>query len=142
MKNFFERLKGLGGDVRDLKGIRLGAIGPKTAGRLKQFGLKVDAFPDEYRAEALADAVGEVKGTRVLLARAEEARDVLPKTLKQRGAFVQVAPVYRTVKNRRIAGDVKKRLAERRSGCGDVYVLLHRARFHAAFQCPGTPAHF
>ncbi len=107
---FFNRLKAQGGDVRDLKGIRLGAIGPKTSARLEAYGLKVDAFPEEYRAEALAEVVGEVKGCRVLVARAQEARDVLPKTLEARGAAVTVAPVYRTLKTHRISLDVKKRL--------------------------------
>jgi uroporphyrinogen III methyltransferase/synthase len=110
VSSFFNRLKTLGGDVRDLKGIRIGAIGPKTSSRLQSLGLRVDAFPEEYRAEALADVVGEVKGCRVLLARAEQARDVLPKTLQARGAHVTITPVYRTIKTRRTVGDLKKRL--------------------------------
>jgi uroporphyrinogen III methyltransferase / synthase len=113
VKSFFERLAASGGDVRDLKGIRLGAIGPKTSGRLEQLGLKVDVFPEEYRAEALAEAIGDVKGSRILLARAEDARDVLPKTLEQNGAMVTVAPVYRTFKVRRLAPEVKQRLLDR-----------------------------
>ena len=44
---FFSRLKTLKGDIRDLKGVRIGAIGPKTSSRLEAFGLKVDAFPEE-----------------------------------------------------------------------------------------------
>lgn len=107
---FFNRLKTLGGDVRDLKGVRIGAIGPKTSSRLQALGLRVDAFPEEYRAEALAEVVGEVRGCRVLLARAEQARDILPKTLEARGATVTIAPVYRTLKARRLAGEIKKRL--------------------------------
>lgn len=107
---FFQRLKTLGGDIRDLKGPRIGAIGPKTSLRLTSLGLKVDAFPDEYRAEALADVIGDVKGCRILLARAEKARDILPKTLESRGARVTVATLYRTLKPRRLPMDVKKRL--------------------------------
>ena len=68
--------------------------------------------------KALANVVGEVKGSRVLLARAEEARDVLPKMLEQKGALVTVAPVYRTVKLRRAPADVKRRLLE-----GDIDVV-------------------
>jgi uroporphyrinogen III methyltransferase/synthase len=133
VKSFFDRLKFLGGDVRDLKGIRLGAIGPKTSGRLTQLGLKVDAFPDEYRAEALAEVVGEVKGCRVLLARAEQARDVLPETLQKKGAAVTIAPVYRTVKARRPAPDVKRRLLE---GGVDVVTFTSSSTVH------GFMAHF
>jgi len=107
---FFQRLKTLGGDIRDLKGVRIGAIGPKTSARLQAFGLKVDAFPEEYRAEALAEVVGNVKGLRVLIARAQMARDILPKTLQARGARVTIAAVYRTLKSHRVAADVKHRL--------------------------------
>jgi len=131
VKGFFERLKTLGGDVRDLKGVRLGAIGPKTSGRLTQLGLKVDAFPEEYRAEALAVVIGEVKGSRVLIARAEEARDVLPKTLEQKGATVTIAPVYRTVKTRRAAADVKRRLLDRDA---DVVTFTSSSTVHGFMQ--------
>jgi uroporphyrinogen III methyltransferase/synthase len=110
VSGFFNRLRSLGGDVRDLKGVRLGAIGPKTSARVSAYGLKVDVFPDEYRAEALADRLGKVQGQKILLARAQEARDILPQTLELRGAHVTVAPMYRTIKTRKISLDVKKRL--------------------------------
>ncbi len=109
---FFQRLKTLGRDIRDLKGLRIGAIGPKTSARLQALGLIVNAFPEEYRAEALADVIGEVKGSRVLIARAQIARDILPKTLEARGAEVTVATVYRTLKPRRLASEIKKRLLD------------------------------
>jgi uroporphyrinogen III methyltransferase / synthase len=113
VRAFFERLRQGNRDIRALGTLRIGAIGPKTAARLTDFGLRVDAFPDEYRAEALAQVVGEVKGARVLIARAEEAREVLPETLKARGAAVTIATVYRTVKTRGIAAGVKHRLLAR-----------------------------
>ncbi|MFA5975215.1 MAG: uroporphyrinogen-III C-methyltransferase [Elusimicrobiota bacterium] len=111
---FVNRLKTLGGDVRDLKGIRLGAIGPKTSASLQAFGLKVDAFPSEYRAETLADVIGEAKNVRVLLVRAEKAREILPKTLEARGALVTIAPVYRTIKPRGLAADIRQPLLDRK----------------------------
>jgi uroporphyrinogen III methyltransferase/synthase len=110
VKGFFDRLQSLGGDISNLKGVRLGAIGPKTSFSLTQLGLRVDVFPKEYRAEALAEVIGEVRGCRVLLARAQGARDVLPKSLTQKGAAVTVVSVYRIVKTRRAVGEVKKRL--------------------------------
>ena len=131
VKGFFERLNVLGGDVRDLKGIRLGAIGPKTSGRLTQFGLKVDKFPDEYRAEALAEVLGDVRGCRVLLARAEEARDVLPETLTDKGAVVTIAPVYRTLKARRAAPEIRQRLLE---GRVDVVTFTSSSTVHGFLQ--------
>lgn len=110
VSSFFNRLRANGGDVRDLKGVRLGAIGPKTSARVASYGLNVDAFPAEYRGEALAERVGAVRGQRILIARAQDARDVLPQTLAERGAEVVIAPMYRTVKTRMIPGEVKKRL--------------------------------
>jgi uroporphyrinogen III methyltransferase/synthase len=112
VKWFFLRLRQLGGDVRDLRGIRLGAIGPKTAEQLVQRGFKVSAFPEEYRGEALAEAVKPDKGCRVLIARAEEARDVMPKMLEHKGASVTLAPVYRTQKIRSFPRELKKRFAD------------------------------
>jgi uroporphyrinogen III methyltransferase / synthase len=130
---FFARLKSGGGDIRDLKGIRLGAIGPKTSARLTDLGLRVDAFPEEYRAEALANVIGQVRGCHVLLARAAEARDVLPKTLEERGASVTIAPVYRTVKSRRIAAEIKKQLLS-----GDI----HAVTFTSSSTVDGFMQHF
>ena len=109
---FFERLRTRGGHRHDLKGIRIGAIGPKTSARLQALGLKVNALPDEFRAEALAEAIGPVRGLRVLLARAEEAREILPRTLRSRGARVSVVAVYRTLKSRRLPANLKKRLTD------------------------------
>jgi len=96
---FMNRLRERGRDVRDLKGIRACAIGPATAEELERFGIVPDLVPTDYRAEGLAEALRgeEVRGARVLLPRAERARDVLPSVLEERGAELTVAPVYRTV---------------------------------------------
>jgi uroporphyrinogen III methyltransferase/synthase len=106
---FFDRLKARGRGAHDLKNLRIGAIGPKTCARLEEFGLKVDSLPEEYRAEALADAVGSVKGLKILLARAEQAREILPETLRKRGAYVDVVTVYRTLKPQRLPPALKHR---------------------------------
>jgi uroporphyrinogen III methyltransferase / synthase len=97
--HFMDRLRRLGGDIRDLKGIRLAAIGPKTAEALECRGLRLDLVPGEYRAEAILEAMGvdAVSGRRVLLPRALEARDILPDTLRQWGARVDVVAAYQTV---------------------------------------------
>jgi uroporphyrinogen III methyltransferase/synthase len=95
---FGERLARAGRDARALGRSRLAAIGPATAEALGRLGLRADAVPDEYRAEGLLDALRPslVPGERVLLVRAAEARDVLPRGLEAAGARVTVAPAYRT----------------------------------------------
>jgi len=97
---FLSRLSHWGKDIRDLKGIRIAAIGPKTAAVLGSLGVNPDLVPDEYRAEATAAALKErgISGSRILLARAAEARDVLPLELKAAGSRVIVAPVYKTIR--------------------------------------------
>ena len=96
VERFFDKLAEHGRDIRELAGVRLAAIGPATRAAIEVRGLKVAAQPNEYRAEALLDALGEVGGQRILLARAAEARDVLPRELTSRGATVDVAPLYKT----------------------------------------------
>jgi len=96
---FMERLHHAGTDVRELKGVRLAAIGPKTAEALESRGLRLDLVPGEYRAEAILQALEgrDLQGVRFLMPRAMEAREVLPETLEKRGAVVDVVPAYRTV---------------------------------------------
>lgn len=73
------------------------AVGPKTADVCVAAGLSVSAVAQEFVAESLADVLGDVAGKRFLFPRAEEGRDVLPETLRKRGASVDLWPVYRTV---------------------------------------------
>ncbi|MBF0527563.1 MAG: uroporphyrinogen-III C-methyltransferase [Deltaproteobacteria bacterium] len=110
---FFDRLAEQGRDVRDLKGIKLCAIGPATAAELTKMRLKPDVVPPEYRAEAVVTALKSypLAGSRILIPRALEAREVLPEELSAAGAQVTVVPVYQTVKPSRDTSDeMKKRL--------------------------------
>jgi uroporphyrinogen III methyltransferase/synthase len=117
---FMRRLQAGPGDVRELKGVRLCAIGPATADRLLQHGLKVDLVPLEYRAEGILqalEAAGSLHGQRFLLARADIAREVLAEELRKAGAEVKEVTAYRTA------------LAEvDREGDPDVYAMLLEKR--------------
>ncbi|MGQ9629021.1 MAG: uroporphyrinogen-III C-methyltransferase [bacterium] len=109
---FFRRLNDRGLDARALHKAKIGAIGVKTAGELRDLGLLADAVPEEYRAEALVPALGDVEGKRILIPRAEVARDVLPEGLIAKGASVDIAPVYRTIKPKGGAEEALKMLRE------------------------------
>ncbi len=88
-------LKLASGDFAHLK---IAAIGSATAHALKELGIAVDVTPEEYVAESLLAALGDqLRGARVLLARAAIARDIIPETLTVRGAKVDVVDAYRTV---------------------------------------------
>ena len=96
VEKFFERLRIYGLDARALN--KIAAIGSATAEKLSSFGIIADVVPKDFIAESLADALKNfVDGKKILLARAEEARDILPESLKNFGAEVIVAPAYKTV---------------------------------------------
>jgi uroporphyrinogen-III synthase len=96
---FRERLARAGLDARSLAGRQVAAIGPETAAALRQAGIEPDLVPAEFRAEGLLEALATRlgRGDAVLLVRAAEAREVLPRALEARGIRVTVAPAYRTV---------------------------------------------
>jgi uroporphyrinogen III methyltransferase/synthase len=93
----FARLHAAQRDARSLAGVRLAAIGPGTARALRNQGLIADVIPERFVAEGLVEALAEVPVSRALIARAAEARDVLPDALRARGAEVDVLALYETV---------------------------------------------
>ncbi len=88
---FFRRLRERGRDIRDLKGIRIATIGPATASAVEALGIRVDLVPEEFISEGVVKAFAgeDLRGSRVLLPRAEEARDVIPEGLAKMGASVR-----------------------------------------------------
>lgn len=96
VERFLARLNASERDLRAVKG-RIAAIGPATAEALAAARLKTDCVPEEFVAESLLEALdADLTGQKILIARAEVAREILPEGLRQRGASVDVAPVYRT----------------------------------------------
>ncbi len=107
------RLNELGRDVRWLKGPKVGAIGPATAEAIACLGIRVDFTPSRFVAEAVVEEFPEdPSGKRILIPRAQEAREVLPEKLTERGAQVDVVTAYCTEIEESCAGPVKEMLAE------------------------------
>ena len=126
IKYFIKRFIERGNDIRDLKGIRICAIGTKTAAEIKKYGIKVDLMPDEFNAEGLISAVvqkcrfilrsaaengsaevtsalpsfsaSELKGMKFLLPRAEKAREIFPEKVRELGGEIDVPVTYRAIK--------------------------------------------
>ena len=99
VKAFFNRLKAQRLDIRSLNNAKICAIGPKTAEALEERGLLVDVMPEVFRAEAVVAALeGRIQtGDKVLLPRADLARQVLVDSLQQLGAQVDEIIAYQTV---------------------------------------------
>jgi uroporphyrinogen III methyltransferase/synthase len=93
----FDRLAESGLDARSLAGATVAAIGPGTARALAEHGIAADMVPERFVAEALVEALTDTHVERALVARASEARDVLPDALRARGAEVDVLALYETV---------------------------------------------
>jgi len=97
---FFDMFYKLYDDARHIGNVKIAAIGPATAQRIKEFHLSVDLKPKDFIAEGIISELkefGSVENLKFLLARAEGARDVLPRSLSQLGAIVDEAIAYRTV---------------------------------------------
>ncbi|MGC7870944.1 uroporphyrinogen-III C-methyltransferase [Desulfosporosinus sp. SYSU MS00001] len=112
VETFFAELLKQQGDVRDLAGIELVAIGPATKAALEKRGLRVAFVPEEYRAEKVVEGLRHrVKaGDKVLLARAEEARNILPDSLKAMGVEVWDVPAYKTILGNANRADLQRML--------------------------------
>jgi len=124
VKFFFRRFFEKDRDIRDLSGIKICAIGIKTAKEVNQYGIKLDLVPDEFRAEGLIKAFLKesnkqtlplqppltkggiegglsselLKGIRFLLPRAEKAREIFPDKVRELGGEIDVPTAYRTIK--------------------------------------------
>ncbi len=111
-KYFLERLLYGGKDIRDLKGLKICAIGEKTAEIIRGYGCRVDAVPDEFNAEGLinmftdmqrsTDETGDslsINKLRFLLPRAEKAREVFPGKIRQLGGYIDTPVAYKAVKH-------------------------------------------
>lgn len=100
VERFLAELRRQGKDGRALGGAKIAAVGPGTAAALEERGLIADLVAKEHKGEGLADDLVEAIGgaaPRVLVARAEVARDVVPDALRQAGCEVDVVPVYKTL---------------------------------------------
>lgn len=118
---FFSRLFAKGIDIRELKGVRICAIGIKTEAAVNRFGLRVDLVPEEFNAEGLSKAfikvssrfeghgssdniadrksdIEPLQGMRFLLPRAEIAREVFPEKVRKLGGIIDVPVAYRAIK--------------------------------------------
>jgi len=102
---FMQRLRErqFGANLQDVP--KICAIGPATAGAIREFGYEAALVPKQFIAEGVLEALGKyygglqhLAGLRILLPRAQEARELLPEALTAAGARVDIVPCYQTVR--------------------------------------------
>jgi uroporphyrinogen III methyltransferase/synthase len=95
---FFERIDLRAGGYSCLNGnAKIAAIGPKTAEALLMRGIQACFMPDEFIGEAILSGLGDLRGKRVLLPRAEIARQALPEAILAAGGVAHEIVVYHTL---------------------------------------------
>jgi len=115
VRSLLNRLWETGGDARQLARTRIASIGPATTEALVEFRLRADLIPEAFRAEELAAALApHVRGRRVLWARANRGRDVLPEAMAAAGARLEQLVVYRNQDVDSLPADVSERIREGR----------------------------
>jgi uroporphyrinogen III methyltransferase/synthase len=116
VNRFMTRIYTNGLDARCLAGRRLCCIGPRTAQELEKFGVRADVVPAEYQAEGVLAELNrqDLGKTRILIPRAEVARELLPKELRAAGAHVDVVAVYRTLTAEQDTGGWRQELMNQR----------------------------
>jgi uroporphyrinogen III methyltransferase/synthase len=139
VSSFFDLFFKTFDDLRDIGGVRLAAVGPATAAKLREIHLKVEVMPGDYLAKNIASAIAafeSLDNLRILLARAQVADPELPQTLEAMGAIVDDVACYKTVpETEDLNGDAARMLES-----GADWVTLTSAstveNFHARFNLP------
>ena len=142
---FFEYFFKAFEDLRDIGGVRIGAVGPGTAAKLRDLHLKVDLMPEEYLTRKIADTFskfGNIENLKILLLRAEIANPELPKALEQMGAIVDDIACYKTVAETEDRNGAAARLNE----VGANWITFTSSstveNFHARFDLPALTRKF
>lgn len=94
---FFAHLRGSGKDARSLNGITMIAIGSATAAHLGTCGIKADIVPEQFTSEGIISVLQTfgVAGKNFLIPRAEQARDVIIRYIRENGGTCSIVPIYR-----------------------------------------------
>lgn len=136
---FFEYYFKAFDDLRDIGGVKIAAVGPATAAKVKELHLKVDVMPEEYVSARVAKALSDfedIENLRILLMRAEVANRELPKELEAMGAIVDDVASYRTVMETEDRNGAAARLLE----LGADWITFTSSstveNFHARFNLP------
>jgi uroporphyrinogen III methyltransferase / synthase len=136
---FFEAFFKAFEDLRDIGGVRIAAVGPATAAKLRELHLKVDLMPDEYLAVKIAGALAKyesIENLKILLLRAEMATPELPQALEALGGIVDDVACYQTVPESEDLNGAAARLLEEGADWLTFTSSSTVENFHARFDLP------
>lgn len=132
-------------DMRDIGGVRIAAVGPGTAAKLKELHLHVDVVPNKSLSRELPKAIAafeSMENLTVLLPRAQKANPELTKQLEDLGAIVDDIPCYKTVPET----EDHNGAAERFLSSGANWITFTSGstveHFHARFNVPAMMQRF
>jgi len=126
-------------DLRDIGGVRIAAVGPATAAKLKELHLKVDVMPSEYVSAKIVKALTayeSVENLKILLMRAEVASPDLPRDLEAMGAIVDDIACYKTVPETEDVSGAAATLTEEGADWITFTSSSTVENFHARFDLP------
>jgi uroporphyrinogen III methyltransferase/synthase len=136
---FFESFFKAFEDMRDIGGVRIAAVGPATAAKLRELHLKVDLMPEEYVAAKIAGAFANfetIENLKILLLRAEVATPELPAALEALGGIVDDVACYKTVPETEDLNGAAARLLEDGADWITFTSSSTVENFHARFDLP------
>jgi uroporphyrinogen III methyltransferase/synthase len=142
---FFEYFFRAFEDLRDIGGVRIAAVGPATAAKLKEMHLKVDVMPEEYVSAKIVKALikyESIENLKILLLRAQVASPELPKDLEALGAIVDDIACYQTVPETEDVNGAAARLLNEGADWITFTSSSTVENFHARFDLPALIAKF
>ena len=145
VSSFFEYFFKKFPDIRDLGPLRIAAVGPATAAKVREFRLQVDLMPEEFVATRIVDALAayeSIENLRILLLRAEVATPDLPRLLEDKGAIVDDVPCYQTVPETEDRNGAAARMLEEGADWITFTSSSTVEHFHARFNLPALIKQF
>lgn len=132
VRAFFSIYRELGINPKKILELKIAVVGTKTLEAVVAHGYDGHLIPEgDFTAEALVEALLQKlrRGERVLMARGNLARDILPDCLRQNGMYVEDVVAYETIINKNAQSDL-------------VYEVIDRTVDGIAFTSSSTVTHF
>lgn len=145
VQHFFEAFFRKFDDLRDFGGMKIAAVGPVTAAKIREQHLHIDAMPEQYLANKIVEAIEQqesIENLRILLMRAEVANAELPKWLEEKGAIVDDIACYRTVIEKEDRNGAARRFLEEGADWITFTSSSTVENFHKRFNLPKQMQNF